>query len=82
MDFNEYKSKVLLDRPDVKKKYETLSAQYALIQAEFSEQILTDLLEQGLTDQELLERFKVEQDKVRPAVERMIAEADQIAKSS
>ena len=49
--------------------------------AEFSEQILADLLAQGLTGQELLERFKVEQRKVRPAVERMIAEADQMAET-
>lgn len=47
--------------------------------AEFSEQILADLVEQGLTGQELLARFKAEQRKVRPAVERMIAEADQMA---
>jgi len=46
---------------------------------EFSEQILSDLIAQGLSGNELLERFKEEQAKIRPAVEKMIAEAENIA---
>lgn len=47
--------------------------------AEFSEQILAELIAEGLTGDELLDRFKREQRKVRPAVERMIADADEMA---
>lgn len=48
---------------------------------EFSEQILADLISQGLSGQELLERFKEQSKKVRPAVKKLIAQADAIAKS-
>lgn len=47
--------------------------------AEFAEQILADLVAKGLSGNDLLEQFKLEQRKVRPAVERMIAEADELA---
>lgn len=47
---------------------------------EFSEQILADLIAEGYSGTELLERFKEQSRKVRPAVENMIAEADRIAK--
>lgn len=46
---------------------------------EFAEQILADLLSQGYAGEELLTRFKAEQRKIRPAVEKLIAEADAIA---
>ena len=49
--------------------------------SEFSEQILADLLEQGLSGQELLIKFKEMNKKIRPAVETIISEADSIAKS-
>ena len=45
------------------------------------EQILADLIAQGYSGERLLERFKTEQKKVRPAVERMIDEADTLAAS-
>ena len=43
---------------------------------EFAEQILADLVGQGLQGNELLVAFKEAQAKIRPAVEAMIAEAD------
>ena len=46
---------------------------------EFAEQILADLLAQGYQGDELLAKFKEAQSKVRPAVERMIQEADALA---
>lgn len=46
---------------------------------EFAEQILADLLAQGYQGDELLAKFKEAQSKVRPAVERMIQEADEFA---
>ena len=46
---------------------------------EFAEQILADLLAQGYPGDELLAKFKDTQSKVRPAVERMIQEADALA---
>ena len=46
---------------------------------EFAEQILKDLLDQGLSGEELLTAFKATQAKVRPAVESMIAEAESVA---
>lgn len=49
--------------------------------AEFAEQILADLIAKGLSGSTLLEQFKLEQKKIRPAVERMIAEADELAAS-
>ena len=49
---------------------------------EFAEQILADLIGQGYSGQELLAQFKTQQAKIRPAVERMIAEADETAKGN
>lgn len=46
---------------------------------EFAEQILADLLAQGYQGDELFAKFKEAQSKVRPAVERMIQEADAFA---
>ena len=51
------------------------------IGSEFSEQILADLIAQGLMGNELLEKFKQERKKVRPAVMRRIAETDALIKN-
>ena len=48
---------------------------------EFAEQILADLIRQGYSGEELLEKFKQTQRKIRPAVEAMLAEADRVAES-
>ena len=47
---------------------------------EFAEQVLADLIRQGYSE-ELLEKFKQTQRKIRPAVEAMLAEADRVAES-
>lgn len=49
--------------------------------ADFSQEILADLVEQGLSGQELLKQFKEQTKKVRPAVYKMIQEADELAQS-
>lgn len=46
---------------------------------EFAEQILADLIAQGLSGEELLVRFKEKQAQIRPAVEAMIAQAEKAA---
>lgn len=46
---------------------------------EFAEQILTDLIKQGLSGDELLRKFKETQKKVRPAVEAMLTDAENVA---
>ena len=46
---------------------------------EFAEQILADLIRQGYSGEELLEKFKQAQRKIRP--EAMLAEADRVAES-
>ena len=46
---------------------------------EFAEQILADLIKQGFTGEKLLKEFKKTQRKVRPAVEAMLAQAEQAA---
>lgn len=43
---------------------------------EFAEQILADLIAEGLSGDELLNEFKKAQKKVRPAVEAMLTEAE------
>ena len=48
---------------------------------EFAEQILADLIRQGYSCEELLEKFKQSQRKFRPEVEAMLAEADRVAES-
>lgn len=42
---------------------------------EFDEEILADLISQGLSGQELLEKFKETRRKVRPAVRKLLNEA-------
>lgn len=46
---------------------------------EFAEEILADLVAQGLSGKELLKKFAETNRKVRPAVEALIAEADKAA---
>jgi len=47
---------------------------------EFSEQILADLIAQGISGQELLVKFKEMSKKIAPAIDKLISEADSIAK--
>ncbi|MBR1739785.1 MAG: AbrB/MazE/SpoVT family DNA-binding domain-containing protein [Ruminococcus sp.] len=46
---------------------------------EFAEQILAELITQGLSGNELLEAFRKKQAQVRPAVEAMISDAEDAA---
>lgn len=48
---------------------------------EFAEQILADLIAEGLSGDELLKKFKETQKKVRPAVEEMLEDASKAAMS-
>ena len=48
---------------------------------EFAEQILADLIAQGSSGDKLLEHFKKAQSQVRPAIEAMIVEAENVAAS-
>lgn len=48
----------------------------------FAEEIIADLIEQGYSGQELLSEFKRIKHKVRPAVEKLIEEADAIAREA
>ncbi len=48
---------------------------------EFAEQILTGLIAEGYSGNDLLERFKKAQEQVRPAVEAMLVDAEQVASS-
>lgn len=47
---------------------------------EFAEQILTELVAEGYSGEELIAEFKRRQAQIRPAVEKMIDEADAVAK--
>ena len=49
--------------------------------SEFSEQILADLISQGLEGAELLSAFKEQSKSIRPAVQKLIKETDEFAKS-
>ena len=46
---------------------------------EFAEHILAELIAEGLSGNELLTEFKAKQVKIRPAVEAMIKEAEEVA---
>lgn len=48
----------------------------------FAEEILADLIRQGFSGEKLLVEFKKINRKVRPAVEKLIEEADKIAEES
>ena len=47
---------------------------------QFADLILEDLVSKGYTGQELISKFKEENKKIRPAVLKLIEEADQLAK--
>jgi len=49
------------------------------IGSEFSEQILADLIAQGISGQELLSKFKEMSKKIAPAMKRLIDDADSTA---
>lgn len=49
---------------------------------EFAEQILSDLIAEGFSGKELLQKFKERQAQVRPAVEAMIAQAEGAAQGT
>lgn len=49
------------------------------VSGEFATEILEDLIKKGYNGQELLHEFKIMQAKVRPAVELMLSEAEQVA---
>lgn len=44
----------------------------------FAEQILSDLISQGLSGEKLLSEFKKMQSKIRPAIENILSEAKQV----
>lgn len=46
---------------------------------EFAEEILSDLISQGFSGDELLKKFKETRRKIRPAVESLLAEAEAAA---
>ncbi len=48
----------------------------------FAEEILADLINQGYSGQKLLSEFKRINQQIRPAVEKLIEEADLLARSS
>ena len=49
---------------------------------EFGEEILSDLIDQGYSGQELLKEFKRLSRQIRPAIEKLITEADSLAKKT
>ncbi|MDE6435765.1 MAG: AbrB/MazE/SpoVT family DNA-binding domain-containing protein [Lachnospiraceae bacterium] len=48
---------------------------------DFAEQILADLIAQGYSGDDLLEHFKKAQSQIRPAVDGMLMDAEQVASS-
>jgi len=46
---------------------------------EFSEQILADLISQGYSGDELLKQFKLKSKQMRPAIEKLLEEAEEVA---
>jgi bifunctional DNA-binding transcriptional regulator/antitoxin component of YhaV-PrlF toxin-antitoxin module len=48
----------------------------------FAEEILSDLIEQGYSGEKLLSKFKEISHRIRPAVEKLIKEADALAKEA
>jgi hypothetical protein len=48
----------------------------------FAEEILKDLISQGYTGEKLLAEFKKINSKIRPAIEKMLEEADNLAKEA
>ncbi len=50
--------------------------------SEFAEQILADIVKEGYSGEALLKEFKARQAKIRPAVVRMLEEADAVAEDA
>jgi len=48
---------------------------------DFSEEILKDLVAQGFKDQDLIREFQRRKAQIRPAVEKLIEESNQVAQS-
>jgi hypothetical protein len=48
----------------------------------FAEEILEDLIAKGYSGQKLLSEFKIVKKQVRPAVEKLIVEADALAREA
>ncbi|MDD4519151.1 MAG: AbrB/MazE/SpoVT family DNA-binding domain-containing protein [Limnochordia bacterium] len=48
----------------------------------FAEEILSDLIEQGYTGEKLLAEFKRVNRQIRPTIEKLIADADALAKTA
>lgn len=46
---------------------------------EFAEQILAELIAEGLSGKELLSKFKEKQAQIRPAIETMLSDAEDVA---
>ena len=59
--------------------YNTNLSENYYYESYFDEQILNDLINQGLTGQELISAFKENKSKIRPAVVNMLKEAHDIA---
>ena len=55
--------------------------QYEQASGEFSEQILSDLIAQGYEGQALLQKFIEMNRALRPAVKKMLQEADELVKN-
>lgn len=49
---------------------------------EFAEQVLAELISEGLSGEELLSKFKEKQAQVRPAVEAMLSDAEEVAEGN
>lgn len=49
---------------------------------EFDDLILTDLIEEGYEGKNLLAEFKVRRSKIRPAIEKLIHEADNVSRGN
>ena len=47
--------------------------------SEFAEQILAEIIKEGFSGEDLLKEFKIRQTKIRPAVVKMLEEADAVA---
>ena len=54
----------------------------SMSEGEYAEQILSELIVEGLSGQDLLIEFKKRQSKIRPAIEEILKEAKEIAKGN
>jgi len=62
--------------------FATKSISLPEIDPAFAEEILSDLVSQGYTGKKLLAEFKKINRQVRPAIEKIIEEADDLAKTA